>query len=245
MSRTHTSDDRAARIRDALDVDGYTVVENLKGQRHAIELLQDVGRFVPQYGGTVEHEVVYRPGNDDRAYSQSRNTIRAHTEAPGWSPSPRHLALYCHRQARCGGGRTDLLDLHVLCAHLTDEEHELMMRGTIAFPGPDADVGGTGPVTVPMISYDGERPVLRFSYNLLTAADYDAALDARPPVAQLPLGQAGMDLAHRVGELFERHRVQVLIPDGALLVWDNQRMLHARSEYADEARHLTRYWIAA
>ncbi|ADI04934.1 branched-chain-amino-acid transaminase [Streptomyces bingchenggensis BCW-1] len=79
-----------------------------------MELLQDLGRFVPQYGGTVEHEVVYRPGNDGRAYSQSRNAIRPHTEAPGWHPSPRHLALYCHRQARCGGGHTDLLDWKLL-----------------------------------------------------------------------------------------------------------------------------------
>ncbi len=32
------------------------------------------------------------------------------------------------------------------------------------------------------------------------------------------------------------------IADGALLIWDNQRMLHARSEYADRSRHLTRFW---
>ncbi|MEU5646890.1 hypothetical protein [Streptomyces milbemycinicus] len=57
----------------SLNAQGYALVEHVGGQRQAVELLEDLGRFVPQYGGTVEHEVVYRPGNDGRAYSQSRN----------------------------------------------------------------------------------------------------------------------------------------------------------------------------
>ncbi|MCG0064373.1 TauD/TfdA family dioxygenase [Streptomyces tricolor] len=245
MTAPHPAAGRLASGPDRLEQDGYVVVERLGGQRHAIELLQRIGRFLPQYTGTVEHEVVHRPGHEGRAYSQSRNTIQAHTEAPGWDPSPRYLALYCHRQARCGGGHTDLLDLHTLLKLLGAEDRALLTGTAVAFPGPDADREGHRPVTVPMLSYDGKRPVLRFSYNLLTAADYDAPLDAAPPPEHLPLGQRGIDLAHRVGELFARHRTRVLVPDGALLIWDNQRMLHARSQYADERRHLTRYWIAA
>ncbi|MFI6645521.1 TauD/TfdA family dioxygenase [Streptomyces sp. NPDC050504] len=223
-----------------LEADGYVVVERLEGQPEAIEIMQDIGRFVPQYTGAVEHEVVHRPGNEGRAYSQSRNTIRCHTEAPGRLPSPRHLALYCHRQARCGGGHTDLLDLKALRKLLGPAEHALLTDRSIAFPGP------AGPITLPMLyEEDDGRPVLRFSYNLLTAADYDAPLDAAPAPEHLPLGREGAELARRVAELFDQYRVQVLVPDGALLIWDNQRMLHARSEYEDEGRHLTRYWIDA
>jgi alpha-ketoglutarate-dependent taurine dioxygenase len=29
-----------------------------------------------------------------------------------------------------------------------------------------------------------------------------------------------------------------------MLIWDNWRMIHARSRYTDPARHLTRYWLA-
>ncbi|MGV9883807.1 TauD/TfdA family dioxygenase [Streptomyces sp. NPDC003006] len=229
-------------VRAALSADGYAVVAPPGGQRDAIELLQDIGRFIPQYTGMVEHEVVHRPGNDGRAYSQSRNTIRAHTEAPGWDPSPRYLALYCHQQARCGGGHTDLLDLRVLEKLLSPTEHALLTGPSLVFPGPGSD---TEPVIVPMLYDDRGRPVLRFSYNLLTAADYDAPLDSAPPPEELPLGQAGADLAHRVSALFDQYRTQVLIPDGSLLIWDNQRMVHARSRYEDARRHLTRYWIAA
>ncbi|MFJ8310938.1 MULTISPECIES: TauD/TfdA family dioxygenase [unclassified Streptomyces] len=233
-------------VRADLDADGYAVVDRLGGQRQAVELMQEIGRFVPQYTGAVEHEVVYRSGNDGRAYSQSRNAIRCHTEAPGWDPSPRHLALYCHRQARCGGGHTDLLDLKVLEKLLSPAEHALLTGPRISFPGPQDDAGHSTTVTVPMLcEEDDGRNVLRFSYNLLTAADYDAALDAAADPERLPLGRPGAELARCVSELFDRYRTQVLVPDGCLLIWNNQRMLHARSEYADERRHLTRYWIAA
>ena len=97
--------------------------------------------------------------------------------------------------------------------------------------------------TAAMLSADAAGDtVARFSYNLLTTSDYDPALEADVEGRRLPLGEAGRRLAHRVSDLFRELRTSVLIPDGALLIWDNQRMLHARSEYADRSRHLTRFW---
>jgi hypothetical protein len=94
-----------------------------------------------------------------------------------------------------------------------------------------------------MLSTDATgNTIARFSYNLLTTSDYDPALGAEVDVRRLPLGEAGRRLAHRVSDLFGELSTSVLIPDGALLIWDNQRMLHARSEYADRSRHLTRFW---
>jgi len=43
---------------------------------------------------------------------------------------------------------------------------------------------------------------------------------------------------------FVQHNTPVLIPDGCMLIWDNWRMIHARSRYTDPARNLTRYWLA-
>jgi Taurine catabolism dioxygenase TauD, TfdA family len=203
----------------------------------AEERVRSVGELIPQYTGNLTHEVTYRPGNDDRAYSQSANTILAHTEAPGWHPSPAYLALFCHRQARCGGGHTDLLDVRKLIGALTGDELALMTDADLYFPGPN------GGVASPMLSTDAEgNTVARFSYNLLTTSDYDPTLGDDVDHWKLPLGEAGRRLAHRVSDLFRELRTSVLIPDGALLIWDNQRMLHARSEYADRSRHLTRFW---
>ena len=227
-----------AGVRETVERDGYAVVLDLGGQRFAVQLLQELGVLLPQYKGALEHDVTYRPGFDDKSYSQSTNTILAHTEAPGWSPSPRYLALYCHRQAQCGGGHTDLLDGRRLVELLDADDIRLLTGSEVLFPGPD------GVVRTPMLAGANGRTVLRFSYNLLTSGDYDPPLDLEPTAKQLPLGQAGADLAVKVSTLFAEHRTQVLIPDGALFIWDNQRMLHARSEYADRDRHLVRYWIA-
>lgn len=227
-----------AQIRQTVERDGYAVVRELGGQQFAIRLLQELGVLLPQYKGALEHDVTYRPGFDDKSYSQSINTILAHTEAPGWNPSPRYLSLYCRRQARCGGGHTDLLDGRRLVEFLDADEIQLLTGPEVAFPGPE------GTVRKPLLASDHGRTVLRFSYNLLTSGDYDPLLGATPAAGDLPLGQAGADLAEKVSTLFAVHRTQLLVPDDALLVWDNQRMLHARSEYTDRERHLVRYWIA-
>lgn len=230
-------------LRAMLESDGYSLVHVGGRQHRAIALLQSLGRVMPQYTGRLEHEVTYRPGSDERSYSQSANTILAHTEAPGWQPTPRYIALYCQRQARCGGGHTDLLDGAKLLDLLGREEYELFSTAQVKFPGPRFAEDEHDFVRTPMLAAENGRPVLRFSYNLLVSGEYDPELSGRRPPHLLPLGARGMHLAGVVSELFAEHRIPLLIPDGAMLVWDNHRMLHARSEYRDPGRHLTRYWI--
>lgn len=222
-----------------LDQWGYVVVPDVGSQTAAEEIVRSVGELIPQYNGQETHEVTYRPGRDHRSYSRSANTILARTEAPGRHPSPAYVALFCHRQARCGGGHTDLLDVRRLVAALDADEIALMTEADMHFPGPDGGVHGA------MLSTDAAGDtVARFSYNLLTTSGYDPALGAEVEGRRLPLGEAGRSLAHRVSDLFRQLHTSVLIPDGALLIWDNQRMLHAPSEYADRSRHLTRFWSA-
>jgi Taurine catabolism dioxygenase TauD, TfdA family len=113
----------------------------------------------------------------------------------------------------------------------------MMTAAELHFPGPDGGVHTT------MLSTDAAgNTVTRFSYNLLTTADDDPTLGADVDPSRLPLGEAGRRLAHRISELFRELRTSVLVPDGSLLIWDNQRMLHAPSENHDRSRHLTRFW---
>ena len=136
-----------------LDQWGYVVVPDVGNLAAAEELVRSVGDLIPQYNGRFTHDVTYRPGNDHRAYSQSANTILAHTEAPGWDPSPAYLALFCHRQARCGGGHTDLLDVRKLVGALNADELALMTDAELHFPGPN------GGVRTAMLSTDASRQI--------------------------------------------------------------------------------------
>lgn len=218
---------------------GYVVIPDVGGVEESEKIIQGLGDLIPQYSGKLTHEITYRPGNENRSYSQSTNTILAHTEAPGWPNCPPFIALYCHQQARCGGGHTDLLSVDELLSHLDPSEVQ-QMESLLDFPGPP----GSPSLRAPMLEYDDHgRPRLRFSYNLLTRGEIDARLDTVTEDSALPLQAAGRALAQRVNEIFEKHRTSVLIPDKALLIWDNHRLLHARSEYEDKKRHFTRFWF--
>lgn len=218
---------------------GYVVIPDLGGVEEAAEVISSFGDLVPQYSGKLTHEITYRPGNESRSYSQSTNTILAHTEAPGWSTSPAFIGLYCHQQARCGGGHTDLLSADDLLLHL-NPTHVQQMQSLLDFPGPP----GSSSLRAPMLERDARgRSRLRFSYNLLAHGEFDPDLDTPAEGADLPLGAEGRLLAQHVNEVFAKHRTSVLIPDNALLIWDNRRLLHARSEYEDKGRHFTRFWF--
>ena len=104
-------------------------------------------------------------------------------------------------------------------------------------------VGGEG-VRRPIVERGADgREIIRFSYNLLTAGHYDPPVDAQVNAEDLPLGKAGIRLAEEAADFFRNEKVSILIPEDSILIWDNQRMLHARSEYRDARRHLTRYWL--
>jgi hypothetical protein len=143
-----------------------------------------------------------------------------HTAASGRVVSPAYVAVHGRHQHLRGGGRIRLLDVRRLIAALDEDELALMTDVDLHFPGP------AGGIHTTMLSTDASGDtVTRFNHDLLTNAN--------------PLGEAGRRLANRVGDLFRELSVSVRIPDGALLIWDNQRMLHAMS---DRSSQLTRFW---
>jgi len=233
-----------ALMRSVLNRDGFVVVDRLESQDMAVSVLGAFGVMLPQYDGSTTHEVTYRQGNEGLLYSQSSNAIGPHTEAPGWQPTPAYVALYCHRQARCGGGHTDLLDVRALLAALDEPELDLLAKAEVTFPWPMNPNGKGGTRSAMLYSEPDGRLSLRFSYNVLTTNLYAPPVDAVVDGDHLPLGEPGRALAQRVSTLFSEQRTSILVPEGSLLVWDNRRMLHGRSQYRDRDRHLTRFFVA-
>ncbi|MEU6051720.1 TauD/TfdA family dioxygenase [Streptomyces xanthochromogenes] len=231
------------RTKELLD-QGYTLLEGVTTDDEAAEALRDLGTLVPQYDGQLRYQVKAAPGFEDRRYSKSTNTILVHTEAPGWNPPPRYLALHCRVQAKCGSGQTELADAYAFTASLSQAERDVVHGESIDWVGHNTGGTGTAGVRRPVVERTPEgRDIVRFSYNLLTAGHYDPPVDAEVAHEELPLGALGAELAVRAEAFFRENKVSVLIPENSILVWDNQRMLHARSSYTDARRHLTRYWL--
>lgn len=224
---------------------GFTLIEDIRSDQQAVTTLAAFGKLMPQYDGSLSYQVKAAPGFERRSYSKSVNTILVHTEAPGWNPPPKCLALHCRIQASCGGGHTDLADMRALTASLSEEERAALERDAVEWPGHNMAGTGVAGVSRPIVERgdDGEE-VFRFSYNLLTTGQYDPPVDTITAPADLPLGDFGVRLTKQAEEFFREYRVSVLIPRDCILVWDNHRMVHARSAYRDSRRHLTRYWIA-
>ncbi|ACY18621.1 TauD/TfdA family dioxygenase [Haliangium ochraceum] len=232
--------------RYSLAAKGWTLLENFRGQDHVLDALVRFGELLPQFDGNIEHQVKAVPGYDAMRFSKSRNEIGPHTEGPIYPAPPKYLALYCHRQARCGSGHTALADGLDFLHSLTAEERAFCQNYTVSFSTyNDATGYEATDVKFPLETRrDNGQFILRFSHNLFYFGDLHAANESPSEQAASREQKEFSDIVARCTDFFEQQKLRILIPDGALLIWDNHRMLHARSEYADTDRHLTRYWLS-
>lgn len=223
---------------------GWVVVPQHMLTNGARALLGHFGRILPQYNGQETWEVQVRPGFETVPYSQSSNGIGAHTEVPVGDPPPKYLALHCHRQAHCGGGYTMLADGVRFCErHGGVERYSAREVEFIATPTPGSELRRS--LRVPMLSRKGNDVIFRFSYNQFRYGDVNPSEDAViAPDTALNRDPELVELTGLAERYFEDEGVALLVPEGAMLIWDNHRMMHSRTQFEDKSRHLTRYWLA-
>jgi hypothetical protein len=148
-------------------------------------------------------------------------------EFPG-SP-PRYVALWCVHPAEGPGGETTLADGYALLERFSTGDREQLIlnirqwrsRPTLAREG------------VEEIAY---HPVLEVHDGtlLLRFSTLDMLADDDLSRKWISSGR----------EFVEVTRIPIKLGQGALLIWDNWRMPHARNAFADPRRHLRRVLIA-
>jgi len=229
------------RHRDELESHGYTILpsDSADATEH---LLTHFGVLVPQYDGQLRYHVAAEPGNNKRRWSRSTNAIPLHTEVPCWENVPRLLALHCVHQATCGSGHTDLVDLDKIVATFDTAEHIVACEHLVLWVDRNAARGALPGIRRPMVERrpDG-RKLIRFRHNLLLRGRYEPALTSDEH--EEPFGSARVALRERVDSYLKNGRIPLLIPEHSVLLFDNWRMAHGRSAYADTQRHLIRYWL--
>ena len=228
-----------------LAAQGWTLVRDVHGDE-VEELLTQVGKISPQFDGKTTYQVKASEKYKEFRYTQSQNPIGPHTDGPVYSPPPRYLALHCKVQSRCGGGHTLLADGRQLLQRLSEQERRVATSKSINFramldPGSSNErLDGS----FPMVSQDGDgEQVIRFSHNLFFYGDLNAHVDKDfdPTANNYDLDLKA--LAMTASAFFDEAAERILIPENALLIWDNYRMLHAREAYRDPKRELTRFWL--
>lgn len=218
---------------------GFSVIEGITTDEEAESVLRQLGTLIPQYNGRLRYEVAADESHERRQLSKSTNSVPWHVDAPSWTPPPARMALHCRQQARCGGGHTDLADMRHFVDTLSPTDRSALYE--IEVPWIDRNTG-TG-VSQPIVERrpDG-REIIRWRQSLLVGRASERLLPAK--AGAMPLGEFGVHLASLAEEFFAAHAVPVLVPEQAVLVWDNQRLVHQRRAYSDPGRRLTRYWMS-
>ncbi len=238
----------------ALDLDGYKLLLEKQGWvilspgfvKDNPELaLSGFGQILLQFNGKKKFEVRYRPSFDNLPYSQSKNGIGPHTEAPVYDPPPCFLALHCHVQAKCGGGQTQLADGFEFYNSLDEELKKIAREKSISFSA-TAQPGYSGKLehSTCIISNVEKKPIFRFSYNQFYYGDVNPS-DCTTTLTPKTDDEECLRRIAKLGEtFFNDNSISILIPEKSILIWDNQRLMHARVRYTDTSRHLTRYWLS-
>lgn len=193
--------------------------------------LETLGPLLPQYNGMTVRDIKPDPSVSDDHYSPVNSAaLTPHTEwyeFPGLPP--RYVALWCVHQAAGAGGETTLADGHDMIARFPATEREQLYRRRYEWRSHDTlsrEDEHTATTTHPLVEDHPGGPIVRFSTEDLQTTD---------ELSETYIG-AGL-------EYFKRHHTAVAIAPGAVLVWDNWRMLHARNAFTDPHRHLRRALI--
>lgn len=205
---------------------GYINFMDLPEDFDHVRFLQQFGTFIPQFDGkTLIWSVKYEPKSIGYG-SLTFGALPPHTE--GYELEglpPKYLALWCVKPAECGGGQTTLADGYAFFASLTKEEQHQLCRTICEFRTdervayhPIYDL-----ITNPM------EPIIHFSTKYL--------VDKGDPFI--------IEIRHRFGDFFKTNFEKIVYKKNSLVLWDNWRMLHARTDYKDPTRELKRVFLSS
>lgn len=192
--------------------------------------------LMPQDQGETVYDVKFVPGNDRLSDSKSQNALRPHTEASYLYKPPKYLALWGVKPSSCGSGHTTLADGYEFFRSLTEEEQRKLIEYRCPFVSKDGEKQVLAPI-FQMLRFN--RAILRFSYNIVLYRDPSPDVDAEPTVNDPFL----KEICDRLLQFFEERHEAIRIESNSLLIFDNYRIIHSRTQYLDPARHLQRIWL--
>ena len=193
-----------------------------------------------QYGKPVFH-VKWVPEFLNFSDARGQKPLLPHTEASDYPNPPKYLALWCKKPADCGGGLTTLAYVEGFLKTLTEGEKKRLME-TQHYFGATRGVHAkrTQGAKHYILSFDGNKPILRFSCNYITHGDYSPNPDNLKPFSPDPfLGE----ISDRLQEYYEQNCMDILMKQYSLLLWDNQSIIHSRTTYKDSTRELERIFL--
>ena len=219
---------------------------------YAITLMLGYPTSTDQRTGRVAWDVRARPIEeiDGRftTFSERIGSADMHTDSSFYPMPEEQFILYVVNAARCDGGHSLLVDGEDIYQTLQETEEgrkafDLLSTTPVPFRVPAIYAAGENnvEVNVALVFGPAKRPGTRFTMRWR----YDAikkGLDARPDL-DTPELRAALALMNDVAEN-RAARFKDQLPTDTLMLADNHHMLHGRTTYTDERRHLIRIRIS-
>jgi alpha-ketoglutarate-dependent taurine dioxygenase len=215
---------------------------------YALTLLLGYPTSTDQRTGRVAWDVKARPelGTDGRfvTFSERVGSADMHTDSSFYPMPEEQFILYVVNAAHCDGGHSILIDgedIYNALQRTPDgaAAFELLSSTPVPFRVPAVYAAGDENIEyyiAPVFgapTRKGDRFTMRWRYDAIKKG-----LDARPDLCTPALAEA-VEIMHCVAEQ-EAVRFMEQLPTDTLMLADNHRMLHGRTTYTDERRHLIR-----
>lgn len=214
--------------RRRLQREGLVLVKARPGDEEG----SDLQRIVGQLGTAEEHDrlgqVIWNIRYDAAAAARGATAsltlepLPFHTDGAFEHLSPRYLAQYVVREDRFGGGETLLVAVASVLSRLTRKTLDILRSTDFRFHAPAEYAKHTAYRDAPILFGDG---LIRYRRAII-----DEHLDDEATAALDEL-----DLAISAVE-----PLRLRLRAGDILLLDNARFLHARTEVFDPERHLLR-----
>jgi alpha-ketoglutarate-dependent taurine dioxygenase len=214
----------------------------------AITLMLGYPTSTDQRTGRVAWNVRARPaeGADARftTFSERVGSADMHTDSSFYPMPEEQFILYVVNAARCDGGHSMLIDAEDIYQALNRTKegraaYSLLCSTPLPFRVPSIYAAGEENVeyhVAPVFGEprrEGDRFTLRWRYDAIKKG-----LAARPDMSSPALVEALEHMNQIAEEGAPRFMEQ--LPSDTLMLADNHRMLHGRTTYTDERRHLIR-----
>ena len=218
--------------KDEIHDKGWILVKDLGKGFDYLSLLIKLGNLMPQYDGKKIWDIKVNKNVSMESCSLGSVEVAPHTEYyEGNSLPPTYLALWCVNPASCGGGRISLADGYKFLDLLSEAERNHLKEIKYLYKSEKGlfQLGLGSSAYHPILSYNLERkPIMRFNTDGMEEGDSQFLFRFRSKFLKF----------------YADNSIDFFQPQFSLLIWDNHRMIHARSSgFVDMDRHLVRIWI--
>ncbi|KAI1424749.1 hypothetical protein F5Y12DRAFT_750783 [Xylaria sp. FL1777] len=170
-----------------------------------------------------------------QARSETMEEFPWHTDCSYENPTPRYFALQVLRPDRYGGGVLSLMNVQGLSERLSSTTRVALMRPDykITTPMEFYKQSKQHHITGNLFATDSDgRPSMRFRGDIVTALNSNASQALEDLKQCLTAAAAEPEIT--------MHLSAVDLPERTIVLVDNRRWLHARTDVKDPERHLRR-----